>query len=148
MPASYKAVLGSLLGAALSLPAAAAPLLPAAATMRNPLVIEAQVQCDSRGCFGFGPQQWHRRSYVQPNYKPPGTPPIYYQPRDAGPPRLYYPQQLVKPAPAPAPSARAPVSRDTRHIEWCSNRYRSYDPSTNSYLSFRGVYVECRSPRT
>ncbi|MGZ2422163.1 ABC-type transporter Mla subunit MlaD [Rhizobium laguerreae] len=37
--------------------------------------------CDFRGCFGFGPQQWHRPAYVQPNYRPRGaTGPTYYQP--------------------------------------------------------------------
>lgn len=32
------------------------------------------------------------------------------------------------------------------HVEWCLNRYRSYNPRNNLYLAYEGVYRECRSP--
>jgi len=32
------------------------------------------------------------------------------------------------------------------HVEWCLSRYRSYNPSTNRFLAYGGVYRVCRSP--
>lgn len=32
------------------------------------------------------------------------------------------------------------------HVEWCSNRYRSYSPRDNSYNPYRGGRRECISP--
>lgn len=32
------------------------------------------------------------------------------------------------------------------HLAWCAQRYRSFDPATNSYRSFRGEIRECFSP--
>jgi len=32
------------------------------------------------------------------------------------------------------------------HIEWCSERYRSYQPETNSYTSYSGDRRQCISP--
>src|SRR3978361_2376734 len=34
----------------------------------------------------------------------------------------------------------------SRHIEWCSERYRSYDPSTDTYVPRAGVTARCVSP--
>ncbi len=32
------------------------------------------------------------------------------------------------------------------HLEWCANRYRSYDPTRNTYRSYSGGSRECVSP--
>lgn len=32
------------------------------------------------------------------------------------------------------------------HVEWCLDRYRSYNPRTNTWLSYSGEIRECRSP--
>lgn len=33
-----------------------------------------------------------------------------------------------------------------RHVEWCLDRYRSYDPRTNSWVSYSGRVYQCVSP--
>jgi hypothetical protein len=32
------------------------------------------------------------------------------------------------------------------HIDWCLNRYRSYDPRTDTFLGYDGFRHRCRSP--
>lgn len=32
------------------------------------------------------------------------------------------------------------------HVEWCLNRYRSYDPRTNTYMGYDGRRHSCNSP--
>ena len=32
------------------------------------------------------------------------------------------------------------------HLAWCAQRYRSFDPATNSYRSYSGEIRECSSP--
>ncbi|QFY63154.1 BA14K family protein (plasmid) [Rhizobium grahamii] len=49
-------------------------------------------------------------------------------------------------APASIPQANATAGLSTEHVGWCSQRYRTYDPATNQYLSFSGVTRSCRSP--
>ncbi|MBX5156163.1 MULTISPECIES: BA14K family protein [unclassified Rhizobium] len=96
--------------------------------------------CDFRGCFGFGPQQWHRPAYVQPNYRPRGaTGPTYYQPGAAGRPQLTY-------EPPPVRRLQPKVADKNSHVAWCSNEYRSYDPRTDRFLTYEGIYKTCRSP--
>lgn len=34
----------------------------------------------------------------------------------------------------------------SRHVRWCLNRYQSYDPATNTYVTFDGEVRRCRSP--
>ena len=57
----------------------------------------------------------------------------YYRPRVYVQPRVIY---------------RAPVYRGgyNRHVRWCLNRYRTYNPATNRYHAGGGVYPACRSP--
>ena len=70
-------------------------------------------------------------------------PPVYYAP----PPRVVY-----YPAPAPAyyPPPPPPVYYDRSwteaHIEWCLDRYRSYNPATNTFIGYDGFQHECRGP--
>jgi hypothetical protein len=32
------------------------------------------------------------------------------------------------------------------HVQWCLNRYRSYDPRTNTYMGYDGYRHRCNSP--
>jgi hypothetical protein len=36
--------------------------------------------------------------------------------------------------------------RTGRHVRWCLNRYRSYNPRTDQYLAYSGYYRYCNSP--
>ncbi len=36
--------------------------------------------------------------------------------------------------------------RTSRHVRWCDNRYRSYNPRTDQFLGYDGQYHYCRSP--
>jgi len=130
-------------------PAVAMPAAPAVETGRMPYVIDAQVLCDYRGCFGFGPTQWYRRPTQQPSYLPPNSPPVYYRPRAVGVPDSAYYRNVPPPAPQ-APQARQiyrqPAEGTSRHVAWCLDRYRSYNPETNRYMQTSGRYHECVSP--
>lgn len=45
-----------------------------------------------------------------------------------------------EPTPQPVPRLNA------AHVEWCSQRYRSYDPRDNRYNAYSGERRECTSP--
>jgi len=47
--------------------------------------------------------------------------------------------QIPSVAPAPRYGRRS-------HVNWCLNRYRSYNPRTNRFLGYDGRYHRCRSP--
>jgi hypothetical protein len=38
------------------------------------------------------------------------------------------------------------VAYGSSHVEWCLDRYRSYNPSTNTWVSYSGEVRECISP--
>jgi hypothetical protein len=42
----------------------------------------------------------------------------------------------------PAPGVHLPSA----HVQWCINRYRSYDPHTDTYVPRIGVRARCNSP--
>jgi len=42
----------------------------------------------------------------------------------------------------PAQQARLPAA----HVSWCADRYRSYNPDDNSYMSYSGQQRPCVSP--
>jgi hypothetical protein len=42
--------------------------------------------------------------------------------------------------------AGEPIYGRGRHVDWCSARYRSYNPRTNTWVSSRGVVRSCVSP--
>jgi hypothetical protein len=35
---------------------------------------------------------------------------------------------------------------NSQHVEWCMDHYRSYNPRTNTWVSFSGMVHECDSP--
>jgi hypothetical protein len=122
------------------MPAAAATPSPTfSPAVRPTKIIHAQTSCDARGCFTFGPRQ----SYHRPSYRPLGqTGPRYYSPRGAGPQRFIYRPQ----PPTPLPQARLPAADPSFHRQSCMNRYRSYDPLTDSYVGSGRKRVRCVLP--
>ena len=52
------------------------------------------------------------------------------------------PDQKSETAPEPAPDEAATMA----HVQWCSERYRSYRPEDNSYRSYSGSQRGCVSP--
>jgi hypothetical protein len=51
-----------------------------------------------------------------------------------------------KPDPALIAIAEEKPTVSAEHFAWCSQRYRSYDPATNSYRAFSGEMRSCASP--
>ena len=49
------------------------------------------------------------------------------------------PRVVVRPRVAVRPAA-------SRHVRWCLNRYRSYDPATNTFVAYSGEVRRCVSP--
>ena len=49
------------------------------------------------------------------------------------------------PTPPPPPPAYARAWTEA-HIEWCLDRYRSYNPATNTFTGYDGYQHECRGP--
>jgi hypothetical protein len=43
-------------------------------------------------------------------------------------------------------AAPARPSYGSRHVEWCSARYRTYDPASDTYVPRAGVRARCVSP--
>ncbi len=96
--------------------------------------------CDARGCFTFGPVQSFRPSYVQPNYRPPtATGPTYYRPAARGRGPLYY-------DPPPVRTVQPKAQGQQFHVDWCRNQYRTYNPKTDRFLTYEGIYKTCNSP--
>lgn len=79
--------------------------------------------------------------------RPPPPPRVYYAPPPPPPPVVYYPAPPPVYYPPPPP---APVYYDRRwteaHIEWCLDRYRSYNPATNMFTGYDGYQRQCVGP--
>jgi BA14K-like protein len=96
-------------------------------------VIAAEGQ--RRGAYYY----WRNGCYVQrpdgayvavaPGYC--GPPAAAYYPPPPPPPAAYYP-----PAPPPPPA-------QVGAVDYCAQRYRSYDPASGTYLGFDGVRHPC-----
>lgn len=76
---------------------------------------------------------------------PPPPPPPGWRPPPPPPPSGWRP-----PPPPPPVWGRPPPppvwGTSSAHVRWCMNRYRSYNPRTDTYLGFDGRYHRCRSP--
>ncbi|MBA3446917.1 MAG: BA14K family protein, partial [Pseudaminobacter sp.] len=44
------------------------------------------------------------------------------------------------------PRISEPASQSADHVNWCTDRYRSYRPENNTYTSYSGDMRECISP--
>ena len=58
----------------------------------------------------------------------------------------YYYSYYAPPPFAPAPPMIYPQTNWSAHVAWCQNRYRTYNPATNTYFARPGVPAVCRSP--
>lgn len=90
---------------------------------------------------GFYPAPYYgNRYYFGPRYYGPG----YYSYRYYRPAYRYY-----RPYYGYRPGYYRPgyVRRGyDAHVSWCLSRYRSYNPATNRYLAYSGLYRVCYSP--
>lgn len=145
MPSLAKLTMHSLLVLGVLLPdlALAMPLGPSVGkTGRSDVIQAGGVVCDFDGNCRDYDTRYRRRIYVDPPlydddpyYQPP---PVYMRPRVQR--RII----IEPPPPAPVYQPRPYLSR--RHVQWCLDRYRSYNPRTNLYLLRRNVYRHCLSP--
>ena len=111
-------------------------------------VEEIDLVCDFSGCYETWDRPPPRRPrHLPPEYYPPSVydePPVY-RPRPR-PPVYVEPGYRPRPPVYEDPGYRPPGRGWERHVDWCLNRYRSYDPRTNEFLSTSGYYKVCRSP--
>jgi hypothetical protein len=63
-----------------------------------------------------------------------------------GPEPIGNPEPATDPTISAATSPQPTLAMNTDHVEWCSERYRSYDPADNSYNTYSGMRRECISP--
>lgn len=134
-----------------AMPALIAPLAAAQVKDQVPTgragVEKVDLVCDFSGCYET------RNRPRPPRYPPPPPPPGYYPPSVYDEPGYRPPPPpppVYRPRPRPPvyvePGYRPPRNVWARHVEWCLNRYRSYNPRTNEFLSSSGYYKTCRSP--
>jgi BA14K-like protein len=96
---------------------------------------------------------WHQTCYIQrpdgawvvvaPNYcAPPAPPPavVYVPPPPPPPPPGYV---VAPPPPGPGYVAAPPPAADVSAVDYCAQRYKSYDPATGTYLGFDGQRHPC-----
>lgn len=122
---------------------AAMPMPAQQSLARHSDVERVDLVCDFSGCY----ETWDRPP--PPDYDPPSVydePPVY-RPRPRPP---VYDEPDYRPRPRPPvyadPGYRPPRRSWERHVDWCLDRYRSYNPRTNQFLSSSGYYKVCRSP--
>lgn len=120
-------------------PAQAMPLAAAGAKIEHKTDIQTVEWRRHRGYdrhyrsgYGYRPYRHYRPYYG--GYRP------YYRP-------YYRPGLNVYIAPRPVYRDRyIRRSYAGSHVNWCVSRYRSYNPATNRFLSYGGVYKVCYSP--
>lgn len=151
MPFFRKALVGIALTIAGSLPAAA---MPVAATLSGSgaggatsLVQDVRYVCDNFGCYDR-PDYGRPPPPPPPPYYPPGPPPGY-RPAPPPPPPGYRPPPpppgYYRPGPPPGYGGPPPRAWN-RHVRWCMDHHRAYDPQTNRFYGPDGRSRICRSP--
>jgi hypothetical protein len=90
-----------------------------------------------RPYYGYRPGQGYRPYPNRPYY---GYRPPYYGYRP-----YYRPGVNVYVTPRPYYN-QGYVGEGGSHVDWCVARYRSYNPATDRFLSYGGVYKICYSP--
>ncbi len=92
-----------------------------------------------RGGRYYGRPAWRGRYYARPGWRGYYGRPGYWGPRYWGPGIYVAPRVVVGP--------RVVYRRGyNAHVRWCLNRYASYNPRTNTFLSYDGYRKVCRSP--
>lgn len=115
---------------------------------RDGPVVPVAFVCNGYSCWNTGPYyspvyRPYYRPYSWPIYRPyrPYVPPYYgpgYRSYNRGA-TIYRPYG----GPYYAPAVRSGYGT---HVDWCTNRYRTYNPATNRYHAGGGVYRVCVSP--
>ncbi|MBB4952870.1 hypothetical protein H4S14_000917 [Agrobacterium vitis] len=147
MPFFRKALVGVALMVAGGLPQAASATMPFAAAPSvggASMVQDVRYVCDNFGCYDRPDYGRPPPPPPPPGYYRPGPPPGYGRPPPPPPPPGYY-----RPGPPPGygrPPPPPPRNSWNAHVRWCLDRYRSYDPSSNSYIGPGGRYRICQSP--
>lgn len=146
---------GSLLGLAGFLAGSAQAASGLAPTMRPAAgrsdVVKVEVVCDRYGCYDTDRRRPPPPAWNDGYRRPPPPPPIYRRPPPPPPPwwddgyRRPPPPPIYRRPPPPPPPVYGGRNW-SRHVEWCLNRYRSYNPQTNRFLSTSGYFKVCRSP--
>lgn len=143
MTSRGRSILGLILASSLLVPelALAIPLVaaaPSTVAAGNLVIQTGGVVCDFDGCRTYGHR--HRRYYRDPPiYDDPGfydPPPLYVQPRVRR--RVYVEREPIYRDP--------PVMLSPEHVQWCLDRYRSYNPRNNMFMVRRNVFRQCISP--
>ncbi|MDQ0318518.1 hypothetical protein QO002_000656 [Pararhizobium capsulatum DSM 1112] len=119
-------------------PSAGLQAVPLAAPAVETTAANPLQTIDYRGWNGTGYRPY--RPYEYRPYRPyrPYAAPYAYRPYY----RPYYrPGVEVYVTPRPAYRDAANL-----HVEWCLARYRSYNPQTNRFLTYGGIYKYCHSP--
>nr|WP_316651568.1 BA14K family protein [uncultured Gellertiella sp.] len=120
--------------------AAALPRFEPAQGTGNGLVQKTGgIVCDLSGCRTY---ETRRRIYIDP---PDDDDQGFYA--DPPPEYIFHPPRRRRPIYVDPPVYRRPrpvLSR--QHVEWCLDRYQSYNPRTNLYLARRNVFRQCVSP--
>jgi hypothetical protein len=114
--------------------AEAGPMAPAPIKVEKSSDV-TQVRCGRWGCRG---RYWNGRGryYGRGRY---WGPRYYGARRYWGPRRVWVAPVIIAP--------RVVVRRGyNAHVNWCLNRYGSYNPRTNTFLSYDGYYKRCVSP--
>ncbi|PVB59444.1 BA14K family protein [Labrenzia sp. 011] len=65
------------------------------------------------------------------------------QPRYHAPPPARYPRPVYRPAPAPVVVYR-PAPWSPAWYDYCSSKYRSFNPNTGYFLAYSGQHKFCR----
>ena len=58
----------------------------------------------------------------------------------------WYPNQWWLPGLGVGIALSATANYGSKHKTWCANKYRSYNPKTNTYVTKKGVKKTCNSP--
>ena len=110
-----------------------APVQKSTLQQSTPDIIDARwrKRCNGNRCK----RVWtHNRRHYRPN--------VVVRPRV-----VIRPRTVIRPQVVIRPQA---VIRDgrrwSRHDRWCMRQYRSYNPASNRYLTYGGVYKRCNSP--
>lgn len=145
-----RVIAGFALAAALTVtpvgPAQAVPLVARDLAVERLSMVHTVIYRDGTGLYR--PNNYHYRPYngyrspgqYRPyyGYRPPAYRPYFgNRPYTRPGVRIYTTPRTVDPDATP---------RAGSHVNWCQARYRSYNPATDRFLTYGGVYKLCQSP--
>lgn len=147
--AALMALFGFAEGGAIAFPTQAPP--PALQSdAASPLIID--VRHGGGGYHGYHGRPAYRHGYYRPgwnnwNHRYYGRRCGYYSYNCRyryG--NYWYPYQWWLPGVGVGIAIGATANYNSKHKNWCANKYRSYNPKTNTYVTKNGVKKKCNSP--